>query len=134
MKKAYCAIGYATRKNFNQEIQSITHLFSSLGIELLVFVDRYHFKDNEEKEMMTTAFNEIDSCDFLIAELSAKSIGVGIEIGYAYATQKPILYLRKEGTAYSTTAAGCSSHSIVYKNPNDLMEKLRVILHSIKAL
>ena len=92
----------------NPEIEVLTHLLSELEINLFVFVDHYNFASNQEQEMMKTAFKEIDSCDFLIAELTTKSIGVGIEIGYAYATQKPIIYLKKDHAEYSTTASGCS--------------------------
>ncbi len=74
--------------------------------------------------MMKIAFEEIDSADFLIAELSTKSIGVGIEIGYAFAKNKPIFYLRKKGTEYSTTAAGCSNFVIVYEDELDLIERV----------
>ncbi|APD06095.1 hypothetical protein UJ101_00556 [Flavobacteriaceae bacterium UJ101] len=127
MKKAYCAISYSNRKNFNQEIEVLTHLLSELEINLFVFVDHYNFAFNQEQEMMKTAFKEIDSCDFLIAELTTKSIGVGIEIGYAYATQKPIIYLKKDHAEYSTTASGCSQHIIEYQSTNDLINKIKTL-------
>ena len=127
MKKAYFAISYTNRKLFYKEIESLKNLFNRSNIELLIFVDEYNFKANQEKEMMKTAFEEIDSSDFLIAELTTKSIGVGIEIGYAFAKEKPIFYLRKKGSEYSTTAFGCSISVIDYENEldlDDMMEKL----------
>ncbi|MCK5537218.1 MAG: nucleoside 2-deoxyribosyltransferase [Bacteroidales bacterium] len=127
MMKAYFAISYTNRKLFYKEIKSLKNLFNINNIELLVFVDKYNFKANQEKEMMKTAFEEIDSSDFLIAELTTKSIGVGIEIGYAFAKEKPIFYLRKKDSEYSTTASGCSISVIDYENELDLydmMEKL----------
>ena len=127
MNKVYLAISYSNRKQFDKEIDSLKKLFDKNNIELLVFVDKYNFKSNQEKEMMKTAFEEIDSCDLLIAELTTKSIGVGIEIGYAFAKEKPVLYLRKKGSEYSTTASGCSTYSIDYEDELDLyntMEKL----------
>ena len=95
-----------------------------MHMELLVFVDQYNFRPDQEIEMMQTAFREIDSCDILIAELTTKSIGVGIEIGYAYASKKPIYYLRKKGSEYSTTASGSADVVIVYDDASDLIEKL----------
>ena len=80
--------------------------------------------------MMKTAFLEIDKCDFMIAELTTKSIGVGIEIGYAYAKEKPIIYLRKKDSEYSTTASGCSTDIVIYKNEFDLMETMETFLNS----
>ncbi len=128
MKKAYLAISYSNRKLFNKEIDSLKNLFLKNNMELLVFVDKYNFKPNQEQEMMKTAFNEIDNSDLLIAELTTKSIGVGIEIGYAYATKKPVIYLRKKGSEYSTTAAGSSKYIIEYKNEFDLLNSIEKIL------
>ena len=122
MKKAYFAISYSNRKQFDKEVESLQNLFNKNNIELLVFVDKYDFKANQEKEMMKVAFEEIDGSDFLIAELSTKSIGVGIEIGYAFAKEKPIFYLRKKDSKYSTTASGCSNYLIEYENELNLVE------------
>jgi len=128
MKKAYLAISYSNRKQFDKEIESLQKLFYKKNIELLVFVDKYNFSPSQEKEMMKIAFEEIDKCDFLIAELTTKSIGVGIEIGYAFAKNKPIFYLRKKDAEYSTTASGCSNYVIEYKNEFNLMELMEGII------
>jgi len=127
MKKAYLAISYSNRKHFNKEINSLKAFFESKNIELLVFVDKYNFAANQEKEMMQTAFKEIDNCDYLIAELTTKSIGVGIEIGYAFSQKKLIIYLYKQNVEYSTTAAGSANHIIKYNDEVDLIKKLKTI-------
>jgi len=128
MKKVYFAISYSKRKQFEKEVKSLQNLFSKNNIELLVFVDKYDFKANQEKEMMKVAFKEIDSSDFLIAELTTKSIGVGIEIGYAFAKEKPIFYLRKQNSEYSTTASGCSISVLEYENELDLVDMMEKLL------
>lgn len=128
MKKAYLAISYSHRKLFDKEVQSLVELCEMNDIELLSFVDKYNFKDNEEKEMMETAFLEIDKSDFLIAELTTKSVGVGIEIGYACAKGKPVIYLRKKDSEYSTTAYGSSTYKIEYENETDLRDSMRKLL------
>ena len=122
MKKVYFAISYSNRRFFDREVNGLQDLFKKNNIELLIFVDKYDFKENQEKEMMKVAFEEIDGSDFLIAELSTKSIGVGIEIGYAFAKEKPIFYLRKKDSEYSTTASGCSNYVIEYENELNLVE------------
>ncbi|MCF6182283.1 nucleoside 2-deoxyribosyltransferase [Lutibacter sp.] len=128
MKKAYFAISYSNRYLFDKEIDIIQELFLKNNIELLVFVDKYKFSPNQEKEMMKVAFEEIDNSDFLIAELTTKSIGVGIEIGYAFAKNKPIFYLRKKDSKYSTTVSGCSTAIIPYRDEFDLKETMGEIL------
>jgi len=127
-KKVYLAISYSNRKLFDLEIESLKAFFQSKNRELLVFVDKYNFKQNEEKEMMQTAFKAIDDCDLLIAELTTKSIGVGIEIGYAYAKKIPIIYLHKKESEYSTTASGTATSHINYDNEIDLIHQLKKII------
>jgi len=134
MKQAYLAISYSKRKHFNKELQTLTELLAKNSIKLLVFVDKYNFKKHHtstslsNQEMMKTAFQEIDKSDFLIAELTTKSIGVGIEIGYAYAKEKAIFYIRKKGSEYSTTASGSSSYLIEYDSEVDLRELMEELL------
>jgi len=127
IKKVYLAISYSDRKLFDEEISALKSLFAERGIELLVFVDKYNFHYDQEKEMMKTAFQEIDSCDLLIAELSTKSIGVGIEIGYAHSKNIPICYIRKNGSEYSTTAAGCASDIIEYDGIDILKREMSLL-------
>jgi len=123
LKKVYFAISYSNRKLFDKEVKGLLDLFHKNHIQLQVFVDEYNFKETQEKEMMKTAFAAIDNADLLIAELTTKSIGVGIEIGYAAAKKKPIFYIRKKGADYSTTASGSSTTVIEYENVLDLLEK-----------
>lgn len=132
MKKGYLAISYSNRNLFDKEVDSLKKLFKKHHIELFVFVDHYNFKPNEEKEMMKTAFNEIDGSDFLIAELTTKSIGVGIEIGYASAKKIPIIYLYKKNAEYSTTASGSSTYIIAYENEFDLSKSMENYVSSLK--
>jgi 2'-deoxynucleoside 5'-phosphate N-hydrolase len=131
MKRGYFAISFSDRKKFTKEIDYFVKAFAEQNTQLLVFVDKYHFKENQEREMMATAFKEIDNSDFLIAELTHKSIGVGIEIGYAFATKKPIIYVRQKGAEYSTTTAGCSVFVIEYENETDLVEKISQAIKEI---
>jgi len=131
MRKGYFAISFADKNQYAKTINYLVKHLVNRDIELLVFVDKYHFKPYQEKEMMRAAFAEINTSNFLIAELSNKSIGVGIEIGYAFALKKPIIYVRQKGTEYSTTTAGCSESIIEYLNEFDLLNKLKVALKNI---
>ena len=81
--------------------------------------------------MMQAACEEIQHSDILVAELSDKAIGIGIEIGYASALNIPILYLRRQGTEYSKTAGGLANTQFVYHGPEDLKEKLRISISEL---
>ncbi|MCF6296180.1 MAG: hypothetical protein L3J25_10910 [Flavobacteriaceae bacterium] len=99
-------------------------------IELLVFVDTYNFKPNQEKEMMKIAFKEIDNSSFLIVELTKKAIGVGVEVGYAFAKQKPIIYIKRKNAKHSTTVSGCSTFNIEYENEFHLSDEIEKIFNT----
>ena len=120
MQQVYFAVSYSHRKEFEEEISVLVQKAERLGFAICVFVDRYHFKETEEKKMMQTAFQKIDNSDFLIADLTHQSIGVGIELGYAHAQQIPVLYIRKKGSKLSTTAAGSADFIMTYKNADDM--------------
>ncbi len=128
MKKAYLSIGFQNRQLMSEEIETIKQVLSGFGISLFVFVDAYRFTPTQEKEMMQQAFADIDSADLLIAEVSEKGIGVGIEIGYAVAKQKPVIYLRNTRAEHSTTAAGAASDAVSYTDTEDLTQKLKTVL------
>ena len=120
MKKAYLAISFSKRANFDMMVEGLRVLLEKRGYTLFVFVDNYKFSSDQENEMMRTAFKEIDDSDILIAELTTKAIGVGVEVGYAFSKSKPIIYIRKKGAKYSTTVAGCSDFIMEYDEDNSL--------------
>lgn len=124
MKTAYFGISKSNRVYFDKEIETLKTCLSKYGMELLVFVDKYNFSPGQEKEMMSTTFKEIDRSEFLIAELSRKAIGVGIEVGYAYAKGKPVIYIKRKGSKHSTTVDGCSNFIIEYENEFHLSEEI----------
>lgn len=124
-KRAYLAISFSDRHTLDTEINYLVEKAKEVNIEVFVFVNQYNFLENQEQEMMKTAFEEIDQSDFLFAELTKKSIGVGIEIGYAYSQKKPIFYFRKKGSEYSTTAAGSADGVAEYKDKFELVEKVK---------
>jgi nucleoside 2-deoxyribosyltransferase len=127
MKRAYLAISFVNRSRFEALVKALKSQLLIHQIELFVFVDEYHFKPEQEQEMMQTAFAEIELSDLLIAELTTKSIGVGIELGYAYAKNKPVLYIRHESAKHSSTASGSAKNTIFYKDTKDLQSKLDVV-------
>lgn len=129
--KAYIAIGLNSRKKLDPEIQAMQQVLSGHNIAAFIFVDKYHFKSDQEKEMMQQATADISNCDLLIAEVSEKAVGVGIEVGYAKGKRKPVIYVRQASAEHSTTASGISDYSIVYSSPLDLGTKLRSILAEV---
>lgn len=122
--QAYISISYSKRKFLQNELDAITDALKLFSITPFVFVDNHSFSPEQENEMMLQAFAEIDKCNLLIAETSDKAIGIGIELGYAKAKNKPVIYLRNKNAEHSTTAAGASDYKIIYNDADDLRKQL----------
>ena len=122
--KAYIAVSYSKRKLVDKEIALIIETLNTFDISPFVFVDNYKFDILHEKQMMSQAMKDIENCDILIAETSEKGIGIGIEVGYAKAKGKIVIYLRQQNAEHSTTVSGISDFQIIYSNSKDLKIKL----------
>lgn len=122
--QVYFGISLSRRKFFDDEIKAVSRCLEAYGLGIHVFVDNHVYNDTQEKQMMADAFEEIQNSDFVIVELSHKAIGVGVEVGYARACNKRIVYLKKSEAAYSTTVGGCSDLIIEYDSEEELEHKL----------
>lgn len=122
--KAYIAVSYSKRKLVDKEIALIIETLNTFDISSFVFVDNYKFDISQEKQMMLQAMTDIENCDILIAETSEKGIGIGIEVGFAKAKGKIVIYVRRQNAEHSTTVSGISDFQIVYSNSEDLKIKL----------
>lgn len=134
MKKAYIAISFKNRKKLPAEVDAIKETLQKNDLQPIVFVDDYIFSPEQEKEMMAQAAKDISSSSLLIAELSEKAIGVGLEVGYAAALNIPVLYVKNEEAEYSKTVGGLSSGNISYRDADDLAMQLDTFLKSKKEI
>lgn len=132
-KSVFLSIDYKSKDTLSSEIDTIVDVFSRAGFSTLAFVKKFSFSPTQEKEMMQKALEKIKKCDIFIAEVSTKAIGVGIEVGYAKALSKPIIYLRNCGSEKSTTVAGVSNYIITYRDINHLKSELQKAVRDIKS-
>jgi nucleoside 2-deoxyribosyltransferase len=121
---AYISVSFSKRKLFDTEISTIINTLQEFKITPFLFVDVYKFGPNEERQMMQQAMTDIDKCDLLLAETSDKGIGIGLEVGYAKAKGKPVIYICQKEAEHSTTVSGISDFQIVYSGTFDLRQKL----------
>lgn len=128
MKKAFLSVSLQNRPHLTQVFEAITTTLHQFGVTPIDFVTTYQFQTGQEHEMMTLACSLIRSADVLIAEVSQKAIGVGIEVGYAAAVGLPIIYLRQTNAEPSTTVGGIATYSVVYQTTEDLADQLRSAL------
>jgi 2'-deoxynucleoside 5'-phosphate N-hydrolase len=125
---AYIAVSMNKRKSLEMEIVAMMNALTLHHIMPLVFVDQYEFSAEDESAMMHKALADIDACDILIAETSAKAIGVGIESGYAKGKGKIIVYVRSQASEHSTTLSGIADYHVIYSSSDDLHNKLNNVL------
>lgn len=131
--QAYISISFSKRKELEKEVRAIKSALEKFEFFGYVFVDENQFSANEETEMMQKAMEDVEKSAILIAEVSEKGIGIGIEVGYAIAKNIPVIYVRNLKSEHSTTVSGIADFKIVYENENDLEVKLKGILETLSA-
>lgn len=129
--QAYISISFSKRKELEKEVQAIKSALEKFEIFGYVFVDENQFSSNEERMMMQKAMGDIEKSAILIAEVSEKGIGIGIEVGYAKAKNIPVIYVRNSSSEHSTTVSGIADFRIIYENEIDLQEQLDKILKNL---
>ncbi len=123
--KAYIAHSYSDIHHQSAVIEAIISGLQQKGFEAIVFSRKYaSFNISQEKDMMSLAFREIENASLLVAEMSIKRVGVGVEVGYAVARGIPVIYIYKAGSNHSTTVGGAAAKTLVYKDIVDLKHKL----------
>ena len=126
--QAYISISFSKKNELEKEVQAIKNALGKFGISGFVFVDEYQFSAKQEKKMMQKAMEDVEKSAILIAEVSEKGIGIGIEVGYAKAKNIPVIYVRNSSSEHSTTVSGIADFKIIYENVIDLEEKLEKII------
>ncbi len=81
-----------------------------------------------EKSTDFVSRDVIRTCDLMIAEVSYKAIGLGIEIGWADLFKCPILCVYKKGIKISGSLIVVTDNFIEYDNSEDLIIKLENFL------
>ena len=112
--QAYISISFSKRKELEKEVQAIKNALQKCGISGFVFVDEYQFSAKQEKKMMQKAMEDVEKSAILIAEVSEKGIGIGIEVRYAKAKNIPVIYVRNSSSEHSTTVSGIADFKIIY--------------------
>jgi len=124
MKKVFVSYSFSQKGDFvpfHDQLKKF--LNEKYSLEVYAFV--FDFTDKvDDKELMNRALAQIDEADLVMVELSNKSIGVGIEAGYAKAKGKPIIYLHQEGTEIKQAMNGIAELVITYQSVEDLIKQI----------
>ena len=127
--RAYFGIKYHEDNRNRDEIDSLSTALINNGIETICIVrdiEKWGDVQLSSQELMKTTFDEIDSSDFIILEMTEKGVGLGIEAGYAVAKGKPVIVLTKEKQKLSNTMQGIANVVIQYSQP----EEVEILAHN----
>jgi 2'-deoxynucleoside 5'-phosphate N-hydrolase len=125
---AFISMSFSQKHQIQAVVDRLKSVLSAHAISSKVFVDDYTFEATDEDTMMKVSCDDIAQCDFLIAELSHKAIGVGVEVGYAVGLGKPVIYMRQLNAEHSTTVSGISTYKIIYESLDDMEQQLKAII------
>lgn len=125
---AFVSVSYAQRAAMRPALDAIRAACESAGLHAHIFVAAYDFAPDDARAMMDQAQADIRAARLLIAEVTHKAIGVGIEVGFAAALHKPVIYLRHADAARSTTVDGIADYALAYASPDDLRDRLARLL------
>ncbi len=73
----------------------------------------------------------IKGCDAVVAEVSAPSLGAGIEMGWADAFGVPVIVMSEKGSRVSFSIDNVVTQRFEYENPDDMLEKLKAALREL---
>jgi hypothetical protein len=113
IKRVFFSCSYINRGEYVDFYNSLKEYFGSNGVEFYTFVFDYTGAVDDHT-LMTMTLREIESSDLVLVELSDKSVGVGLEAGYAKAKGKKIGYLYKRGSDLQQTVNGVADYLIRY--------------------
>lgn len=134
----YCAgpiRGNVTYQKFYTEI--INHVEEEGHTALAEFNSKFSVSvPLTDKQIYKRDIKWIDSCKFMIAEISGASIGVGFEISYAiFVKQIPVLALcNSEVKKLSAMLSGCDSQLLMVERYSNIEELKQIINAYINRL
>jgi 2'-deoxynucleoside 5'-phosphate N-hydrolase len=121
--RAFLSIKYHADHRNRQPIEAITAVLQKAGWETICVtrdIEGWGERPLAAPALMQHTFAAIAESDLVIVELSEKGVGLGIEAGYAYACQIPIVVIAPTGSDISTTLQGIARQVGWYGSYDDI--------------
>lgn len=80
---------------------------------------------HEESEKPSNSKDFLKTCDLMIAEVSYRATGLGIELGWADMLGVTILCIFRQGVKISSSVKFLTDNFIEYSDSHDLVEKIK---------
>ncbi len=127
--KVYITASFRGADN-KMAIEKLCDIVHKSGFEDFCFirdVEKYQKIFKSPLELMQRAKDELEFCDALLMEYDGPATGRMIELGMAYALNKKIILILKEGFPLKDTVAGVADHILYYHSLEDLVDPLSKI-------
>ena len=121
--KVYLAIKYHADHANRPKIQAISRALARRNIETVCVVrdvECWGAVSFSPDELMRRAFAAIDGANALLIDLTEKGVGLGIEVGYAFARGLPIVVVAEEGADISATLRGIATAMHLYREIDEI--------------
>jgi nucleoside 2-deoxyribosyltransferase len=121
--KAYIAIKYHADNRNRDCIEAIAAALEERGYQTVCIVrdvEGWGRAQLSPESLMARSFEEIDSSDLVVVDLTEKGVGLGIEAGYAHARGIPVVTIARQGADISQTLRGISAQVLWYEGRDDL--------------
>ena len=126
--KAYITCPVSHTKERLDILPEVKNIVEEKGIHSFVFKI-----GGTPSEIFVRDYEQLKSCDLIIAEVSEPSHGVGIEIGMSYCLKLKIILLLEKGKYVTKLAQGIPDIIIIeYESLKDLKAKLSSALDKVK--
>lgn len=88
--------------------------------------------ENSEANYSSAEFFR-DSCKLVVAEVSFKGTGLGIELGWANAFNVPIIAIYKRGIIPSRSISSVTKTFVPYSNPKEMVDGIEREIDRLSA-
>jgi 2'-deoxynucleoside 5'-phosphate N-hydrolase len=134
--RAYIAIKYHPDQRNRERIERITAALTRMGLDTVCIVrdlEAWGRVTVDAKTLMQKSFDAIDASQLVVIDLTEKGVGIGIEAGYGYARNVPIVVIAETGADISTTLQGIAESVGFYSNAQELEQALAAALPNLSA-
>lgn len=129
--RAYISVSPEHRKKLSKEFIALGMALSGVNADAFVFVDKHQCQEEQEQEYLNLAMQHIDASNFIIVEATHPSVLSCLELGYAKARKKPIVYLQHAEVKVESLMAAMGNFHILYESPKDLFDQMTEFLKNV---
>lgn len=119
-------IGHSTSYDYQTQLYDVVRALKNLPPDVTISLPH---EDGGEGDSTRTFFTE--GCDLFIAEVSAPSTGLGMEVAYAHAAGVPVVYLHHADCQPSSSLKIVSSTFLAYASRTELARHLESLVATV---